>query len=402
MRHQSGQVFGSFYVSKAPLEKFRGPPKATNGATLLTGKAIFYMFLLAIQFGMQPSLTKRYISKTCNTSSCRSSVVLVQEALKFIICSILLLSDKKPNVQQALQGWSIKVWLAVAGIPSLLYCIQNLSALMAYQVLDPFTFNVLNQTKTLSAALCCYLVMGWKQSRIQIVALFLLLVAALTIEGAVPLTLPTVDKIKSFGQIILSRFTMASTVTSSSYTRHFTQGVLPVLLASFLSGLAGALSQKNLQCNNRNSYLFSMELCAASSIILIASMCLSDDGKTLYQNGFFQNWTWGTVIPIFTNSVGGIVVGLVTKHAGSVQKGFALVFGICLSGIVQALISTDDGSRITQEQVVGGSLAAVSLLMHCMNPYVPSKSASGVPDQQNQQDNVAAAISIKRKSRKED
>jgi UDP-sugar transporter A1/2/3 len=273
---------------------------------------------------------------------------------------------------------------------------------MAYQVLDPFTFNVLNQTKTLSAALCCYLVMGWKQSRIQIVALILLLVAALIIEGAVPLTLPTLDKIASFGQLILSRFTTASVAASSSYTRHFTQGVLPVLLASFLSGLAGALSQKNLQCNNRNSYLFSMELCAASSIILIASMCLSEDGKTLYQNGFFQNWTWGTIIPIFTNSVGGIVVGLVTKHAGSVQKGFALVFGICLSGIMQALISTDDGSRITQEQVIGGSLAAVSLLMHCMNPYVPIKRVSGVPDEKNLQDNVAAAISIKRKSRKED
>lgn len=401
MRHQSGQVLGSLKASKTSMEKIQGPPKQTYGATLLTGKAIFYMLLLAIQFGMQPTLTKRYISKTCNTSSCRSSVVLVQEALKFFICSVLLLSDNKRNVQQAVKGWSIKVWLAVAGIPSLLYCIQNLSALLAYQVLDPFTFNVLNQTKTLSAALCCYLVMGWKQSRVQIFALFLLLVAALIIEGAVPLTLPTLDKVRTFGQAVLTRLTTAP--ASASYTRHFTHGVLPVLLASFLSGLAGALSQKNLQCNNRNSYLFSMELCAASSIILIASMCLSDDGKTLYQNGVFQNWTWGTIIPIFTNSIGGIVVGLVTKHAGSVQKGFALVFGICLSGIVQALISTEDESRITQEQIVGGSLAAVSLLMHSMNPYAPSKSTDMV-DERTQQDSATSTNGKKvaRKSRKED
>ena len=65
-----------------------------------------------------------------------------------------------------LQGWTIKGWLAVARVPSLLYCIQNLSALVAYQVLDPFTFNVLNQIETLSARLCCYLLMGLKQSQV--------------------------------------------------------------------------------------------------------------------------------------------------------------------------------------------------------------------------------------------
>ena len=98
-----------------------------------------------------------------------------------------------------LQGWTIKGWLAVAGVPSLLYCIQNLLAPMAYQVLDPFTFNVLNQTKTLSAGLCCNSVIGWKQSQGQILALFLLLVA-LVIEGAVPLILPYLDMLRTLAK----------------------------------------------------------------------------------------------------------------------------------------------------------------------------------------------------------
>ena len=71
---------------------------------------------------------------------------------------------------------------------------------MAYQVLDPFTFNVLNQTKTLSARLSCYLVMGWKQSQVQILALFLLLVAALVIEGADPLTLPSLGVFRTLAK----------------------------------------------------------------------------------------------------------------------------------------------------------------------------------------------------------
>jgi hypothetical protein len=416
---------------------------SSSAAPAITSQAMCYMLLLAIQFGVQPILTKRYISETCHTSSCRSSVVLVQESLKFVVASSMLLLSGKHSVKAAVQDWSIGVWLAVAGVPSLLYCIQNLSALLAYQNLDPLTFNVLNQTKTLSAAFCCYMVMGRKQSRIQMISLVMLLLAALIMEGMIPLpdhleikrivmgdtaghfaphheesiianveeaAVTMSDKV-SLGEKLggffkklgkkpqeEERVLMADDMnapdedsTSSdneggfsfTETRHFTHGVVPVLIASFLSGLAGALSQKNLQVHNRNSYLFSMELCAASLIILTVSLSLSEDGKTLLKEGLFQGWTSTTIIPIFTNSIGGIVVGLVTKHAGSVRKGFALVFGIFLSGILQShplltssadVESSSSTSSVSKEQLVGGTLVAIALLMHCMNPYIQPRS----------------------------
>jgi UDP-sugar transporter A1/2/3 len=139
--------------------------------------------------------------------------------------------------------------------------------------------------------------------------------------------------------------------------------VAPVLFASFLSGLAGALSQKNLQAGDgRNPYLFSMELCAASSLILTLSLLISPDGKLIRQEGFWgDDWNYKVFIPIVTNAVGGILVGLVTKYAGSVRKGFALIFGIFLSGLLQS-------ESLSNEQVVGGVLAAVSLWMHAVNP----------------------------------
>jgi len=110
-----------------------------------------------------------------------------------------------------------------------------------------------------------------------------------------------------------------------------------------------------------------MELCAASVIIILCSLLMSPDGKTIARDGFWNGWTSTTWIPILTNSVGGIVVGLVTKYAGSVRKGFALIFGMFLSGIVQTLI-TDEGVSI--EQNVGGVLAALSLWMHATNPPI--------------------------------
>lgn len=252
----------------------------------------------------------------------------------------------------------MKIWISVAGVPAGLYAIQNLAALTAYQHLDGLTFNVLNQTKTLSAALCCYLVMGRKQSYMQVVALLCLLLSALIMEG------------------ILSRDSFSSSAGEESShwdPQHWTYGVAPILLASFISGLAGALSQKNLQAagGGRNPYLFSMELCAASSLILVTKLAVSHEIQTM--STFWEGWTPSTLIPILTNAAGGIIVGLVTKYAGSVRKGFALIFGILLSGVAQAIFQPDQ--TIQRKHVVGGVVAAFSLYLHATNPPKPISDA---------------------------
>eukprot|EP00565_Helicotheca_tamesis_P004532 CAMPEP_0185728054 /NCGR_PEP_ID=MMETSP1171-20130828/3545_1 /TAXON_ID=374046 /ORGANISM="Helicotheca tamensis, Strain CCMP826" /LENGTH=228 /DNA_ID=CAMNT_0028396717 /DNA_START=8 /DNA_END=691 /DNA_ORIENTATION=+ len=225
------------------------------------------------------------------------------------------------EAKNSLKNWTVGSWISVALVPAGLYCIQNLSALLAQINLDAVTYNVLNQTKTLSAALCCYLVMGRKQSKMQIVALLLLLISALVLE-----------KIISLDTIFSPSSTPPEPAVEVS-SKHLTHGVAPVLLASFLSGLAGALSQKNLQgAGSRNSYFFTMELCAASTIMLALTSLYSPSNANPLN---FQHWTPATIIPIITNSAGGILVGLVTKHAGSVKKGFALIFGLVLSGVLQ-------------------------------------------------------------------
>lgn len=246
----------------------------------------------------------------------------------------------------------------MAGIPALIYLVQNYCSLMAYQNLPPITFNVLNQTKTLSAALCCFLILGRTQSPLQICSLFLLLLSALVIEKVVPLERANVA-------VASDTSTTTTTATTASDRRtEIISGVIPVVIASFLSGLAGALSQKSLQTMGRDSYLFTMELSAASLLFLIGTLLISSpDGKLIRKQGFFYGWTRQTWIPVVTNGLGGIIVGLVTKYAGSVRKGFALIFGLLLSGILQS-----KGEGITKEQVVGGILAAASLWMYSSFP----------------------------------
>ena len=350
--------------------------------------AIIYMSLLAVQFGIQPML----VSKFAPRGICKSSVVLTQEVCKGAIAYwAYKRSTTTEQRRKEVGALSIKSWLTMAGVPAALYTVQNLAALLAYQNLEALTFNVLNQTKVLTSALCCYLIMGKKQSTVQALSLILLCMSALVIEKIL-----SFQSIASALSFLGTRSATAASSSSLSFdtlksmamgSRRFTHGVIPVLLASFISGLAGALTQKNLQGvsssssssspNNKvkttrapkNAYLFSMELTAASVAVLLMSLFFTADGRRIVENGFFDGWTAKVLIPILTNSIGGILVGLVTKHAGSVRKGFALIFGLLLSGVIQA----SGSAGVSQAQIVGGLLAGGSLWLHSSYPSKSGK-----------------------------
>ena len=212
--------------------------------------SIWYLSLLALQFGCQPLLTKAFTP----SNIIRSTVVLAQDVVRFILSFALLVLCGSWGATT--QKWTMASALVGAGIPSILYLFQNYFTIMAYQNLPPITFNVLNQTKTLSAALCCFLIMGRQQSRIQIVSLFLLLLSALVIEKVIPLIkLSSISWLwqgrrrRNARQLLSDTDTMTNDNINDSETisdekvsqpQHrdsISLGVVPVLLASFISGL---------------------------------------------------------------------------------------------------------------------------------------------------------------------
>lgn len=82
------------------------------------------------------------------------------------------------------------------------------------QILDSVTFNCLNQIKLVSTALCVYFLFGQRQSRMQLLALALLLTSALLLQADAPPATPS-----------------AAAVGATQYRT----GVLAILLASMLS-----------------------------------------------------------------------------------------------------------------------------------------------------------------------
>jgi UDP-sugar transporter A1/2/3 len=332
----------------------------------LGGAETLYMLLLAVQFAVQPILTKRFAPQKI----IKSTYVLAQDLTRLVICLSLLWMTG--GWATATSNWTFTgAWIA-AGFPAFLYMVQSYCSLTAYQNLSPITYNVLNQTKTLSAAAWCYILMRQLQSRLQIVSLFVLLSAALVMERVVPLPF---SRQKQEVEPVSESSSSSSSSSSrdDKLTTHLKMGVLPVLAASLISGLAGAWTQKNLQqtvllSQHTNSLLRTVEMSFFSALFLLATLAVgSPDRVRAKREGWTVGWTIRTWIPIVTNAAGGVLVGLVTKYAGSVRKGFALILGMLFSGLLQNYLqSRENGGdgMVTAEQWVGGALAALSLWMH--------------------------------------
>jgi UDP-sugar transporter A1/2/3 len=147
------------------------------------------------------------------------------------------------------------------------------------------------------------------------------------------------------------------------------RGVVPCLSAAFLSGLAGALSQKGLQLtgiSGRDPFLYTIEISFFSAVTLFVNMLRSSNG---FSNIEWQKqryyWNWKTLIPIVVKATGGFITALVHKYAGSVSKGFALMFGLVLSNMIQLTAKQDS---LQPYQVLGTAMIMLSTWLHFTHP----------------------------------
>lgn len=134
-----------------------------------------------------------------------------------------------------------------------------------------------------------------------------------------------------------------STPTSPSPTYHL--GILVIAAASLLSGLNGALCQVALldPDNHKSAIVMSAELAIYGITCLVCGMIYQGElnlveGIVPQIYSLFAKWDAWVLIPVLTSAFGGIVVGQLTKIAGSVTKGFALISGIIITGMVQWII----------------------------------------------------------------
>ena len=342
-------------LASSPGVKNEEISKDNNGS-----KTLIYCTLLALQYGLQPILAKKFSSPGAS----KNSIVIATELTKICLTAASMLKETAESRRMLFNSWTFGDYIKVAATPAALYAVQNLLMQYGYTMLDSMTVNLLNQTKTMSAAFFLYIILGNKQSPLQIFALVLLLIAAITLTNGVQFY----EHLQSGKSVF--EFSIASDRPVGAEKGLHLAGTTIVLGASAISGLSTALTQQALR-SGRHALLFSAELALFGIFVLVVSDWFQK--KQLFQQGGpFHDWTLTTMIPVIANAFGGLVVGLVTKYAGGVTKGFALIAGIIITAIADYLV---DGIPLGPQHLISTILVSLSIYLHNTYKYVEKSKA---------------------------
>ncbi|KAG7386395.1 hypothetical protein PHYPSEUDO_000324 [Phytophthora pseudosyringae] len=310
------------------------------------------LLLLALQVGVQPLLMSWYASEARDV---RLRVGVV-EFLKLLLALVpLSLTRGEAGLLNQLKTWRLRAAVATTVLPALIYVLQNLLNHAAVVALDGVTFNVLNQTKIIWTALFVYLLLGTRQSPLQLLALALLCVAAVLMTAS-----STEAEDAEQGDTELADAVV------------FT-GMYQALLGAVLSALAGSIIQRALQRERRNQYMVTVELSVLGEMTLVA-LALVQDGLTSAttgsgdgdsQDNMWEGWSLMTLAALLCQALGGVLVGFVIRDCGNVEKSFAVVGGMGLTALLETHFN---GKPFGHNAVTAMALVAISTALYTLNP----------------------------------
>ncbi|CAJ1453034.1 unnamed protein product [Effrenium voratum] len=111
----------------------------------------------------------------------------------------------------------------------------------------------------------------------------------------------------------------------------FVMGVMAALFSAMSSALMAVMSEKVLS-NGRDSIFYTMEL----SIFGLLATALHNPA-TFAPGGSLLS-VWAAWPALAAQGFGGVLVGVVTKRCGSLNKAIVMVMGLLLTGCLQVLL----------------------------------------------------------------
>ncbi|KAL4086635.1 hypothetical protein PRIC1_013697 [Phytophthora ramorum] len=310
-----------------------------------TARQVTLLLLLTAQVGVQPVLMGWYASEARDV---RLRVGVV-ELLKLLLALVpLSLTRGEGGLLNQLKTWKLRAAMATTVLPALIYVLQNLLNHAAVVALDGVTFNVLNQTKIIWTALLVYLLLGTRQSPLQVVSLGLLCVAAVLMTSSSD-----------------AEPTSAESTDAVAFT-----GMYQALLGAVLSALAGSIIQRALQREKRNQYMVTVELSALGEMTLLALAIVQGGLKAATadadsQDSMWEGWSLLTLAALLCQALGGVLVGFVIRDCGNVEKSFAVVGGMGLTALLETHFN---GKPFGHNALLAMALVAISTALYTLNP----------------------------------
>ncbi|CAO3566352.1 unnamed protein product [Mortierella alpina] len=255
----------------------------------------------------------------------------------------------------------------------MLYAIQNNLQYVALHALDPSTFQVTYQLKILMTALFSVLLLNRTLPALKWMSLVMLTagIALVSLEesnhragkgkDADP------DSASSALGVLLEdqkngALYDAAAAPPSNDRPELLVGLLAVLIACVLSGLAGVYFEKILKNTQGSIWLRNIQLSFFSLPFSLLAVYLKD-GEGVTEQGFFAGYDMLVITAIACQSAGGLIVAVVVKYADNILKGFATSISIVISAIASVALF---GSHIGRIFILGTALVLGATYMYSL------------------------------------
>ncbi|KAF8942806.1 hypothetical protein BGZ47_006105 [Haplosporangium gracile] len=306
-----------------------------------------------------------------------STAVFINEIVKLSVCTIMTIRETiKDTGRFYPQDFLNDVFGGDAwklAVPAMLYAIQNNLQYVASHALDPSTFQVTYQLKILTTALFSVILLNRSLPLLKWASLVMLTagIALVSLEesnhrnghAVKPDPIDATSSASALGDLLdAQKGGVAAEVAPSNDRPEFVVGLMAVLIACILSGLAGVYFEKILKNTQGSIWLRNIQLSFFSLPFSLLAVYLKD-GEGVTEQGFFAGYDMLVITAIACQSAGGLIVAVVVKYADNILKGFATSISIVISAIASVALF---GSQIGTIFVFGTVLVLGATYMYSL------------------------------------
>ena len=295
------------------------------------------------------SLTGIVLQNTCVVTAVRFSreahedkyaatvAIFIVELLKLLGALGLFAWELRRGLfQMLIELWRRREDMLVLAIPSACYVANQNLVFWAADRLSAPALQVLAQTKLLWTAALNVLVLRKTFRCIQVVSFFVLLAGVATVQQEDKKATAR-SSLTLNASTLLPEAQQAGVLPATLEASHLV-GVTQCVAAAALSGFAGVFLEKVYNQGSSSLWALNAQL-ASISLLVQAAAVMRVDGARLVEDGVFAGFHADTWAVILIQAFGGLLTGLVIKHAGTVLKAFATALAILSTCLTAMAIS---------------------------------------------------------------
>ncbi|KAK9455234.1 nucleotide-sugar transporter-domain-containing protein [Dipodascopsis uninucleata] len=300
-----------------------------------------------------------------------STAVLMNEVIKLAVCSVVA-AYSRGLTGSFTEVFSRDCWKLA--IPACLYTIQNSLQYVAVSNLDAATFQVTYQLKIITTAIFSVTMLHRNLSVMKWFSLLLLTMGIALVQ------LP-----QNILSVVASTFNVSlrldeeeeveskQSALEGEREMNRTLGLVAVIIACVLSGLAGVYFEKVLKGSQASLWVRNVQLSFFSLFPAFFFGVLWKDGIAIADKGFFFGYNAVVWTAIGFQACGGIVVALCVNFADNIAKNFATSISILLSFIASVYFFD---FVVTANFIFGAAMVLVATYLYSK----PDRRPSSIPD----------------------